>query len=483
MRTRSAYHIDYSTPNLGGFEVKIWVGNILGTPTYEQVIQAIDERVTVDIAELVNSLLPKTGTGSIKVRYKVDAFDNELPAVFFKTWQKEYDAFFGYRLFEDGAQFDSELLPLDQFASFDLTTGTTISSNTIVNPWLEETATEFEGVSFIEFKTFAVPFNGKYNFSMFYYFDEGTYTIRVKFSNNSFAQFDLTVSNITGNFIEADDIVNCDVKATMVGTSINDQQYTFIQVEGGDEVASPLEVRIEATRARLYAPSAQRFFDPQGRDQAVLQTNKSLFWKKGEPTKFAYLINSTFNLSPSAVTWFYTDGTNESTDAFTRDLIPVQPNTKEVERIEINIQGEDNIVIPVSYIPCTKYQIRKIDFINKFGIRQSIFFYGSSRVSNQNQNESYKSNILVGGAYDVTAHQIKNYNANGKQTEIINTGYYAESFNPVFEELFLSERIWIDDKPATIVSNNFEELTKLNNDLINYEITFEYANDLISNVR
>ena len=483
MRTRSAYHIDYTTPNLGGFEVKIWVGNILGTPTYEQVIRAIDDRVTVDIAELVNSLLPKTGTGSIKVRYKVDAFDDDLPAVFFKTWQKEYDAFFGYRLFEEGAQFDSELLPLDQFDAFDLTTGTIISNSTELNPWLETTATELTGVSFIEFQTFAVPVNGKYNFSMFYYFDEGTYTIRVKFSNNSFAEFDLTVSNISGNSITPVDVVNSDIKATMVGTQINDQQYTFIQVEGGEDNANPLEVRIEATSATLYAPSVQRFFDPQGREQAILQTNKSLFWKKGEPTKFAYLLNSTLKVDTFAVTWYYTDGTNESTDAFTKALIPVQPSTKEVERIEINIQGADNIVIPVSYIPCTKYQIRKIDFINKFGIRQSIFFYGSSRVSNQNQNESYKSNILVGGAYDVTAHQIKNYNANGKQTEIINTGYYAESFNPVFEELFLSERIWIDDKPATIVSNNFEELTRLNNDLINYEITFEYANDLISNVR
>lgn len=213
-----------------------------------------------------------------------------------------------------------------------------------------------------------------------------------------------------------------------------------------------------------------------------MQTNKELFWKKGEPIKFAYLINSSLDLSlQTPLTYFYKDGTSEFVSGVT--LINTQPNNKEVERVEINISTADNIVLPVSYLPCTKYKVRKIDFINKVGVRQSIFFYGSSRLSNRNQNESYKANILEAGSYDVEEHQFKNYNANGRQREVINTGYYSESFNLVFEELFLSERIWVDDKPATIVSNNFEELTKLVNDLINYEITFEYANDYISNVR
>lgn len=480
MRVRSAYHIDYTAPDLGGFEVKIWVGNLFGVPTYEQTVRAINGRVTVDIAELVKSLIPKDGISQPRVRYKVDAFTNATPAVFFKTWQKEYVARFGYNKFEEGAQVDSEILVLDQFDQFDFLSGSIDNSNED-NPWLEDTATKVTTANNIQFRAF-VP-QGKINFSNFYYFDEGTYTITVQFGLDSFIVFDLIVSSITGNQIQVDDVLNADVKIERAGTSIGLQGelYSFIEVEG--ESTGTLTVTIDGTNESImYSPSVQRYFDNQGIDQVLQQTNQKFFWKKGEPLNFAYLLNSTQRISTTIpINYNLKDGTTESLAEF--GLFAEQPSNKEVETVEFNIIGGDNVLIPVEYIPCTKQPITQIEFINKLGIRQTLWFYGSFRVSNQNENESYKSNILVNGGYNVAEHQFKNYNAQAKQRVVINTGYYSEDFNDVFEELFLSERIWINKRPAQIESKQFEQRTRLNDDLINYEITFEYANDYISNVR
>ena len=479
MRIRSAYHIDYTAGDLGGVEVKIWVGNVLGAPFYEQIVRAIDGRVTVDIAELVKSLIPKDGVTQRRVRYKVDAFTDASTPVFFKTWQKEYIARFGYNTFDEGAQVDSEILQLDQFDQFFLLRGTK-GADDLPNPWEETTATVFTSSDRVELEAF-IP-QGKVNFSNFYYFDEGTYNIVVEFSATSFISFDLIVTSITGNQIQVDDVVNANVKLTPVGTTIGllSERYSFIEVEG--ESQGTVKLTVNNTTVRMYSPSVQRYFDAKGIDQVLQQTNQKFFWKQGEPITFAYLLNSIQRINFfSPVTFNLKDGTTES--LIGAQLFAEQPSNKLVDNVQINIIGANDVIIPVEYIPCTKQPITKVEFINKLGIRQTIWFYGSKRISNQNENESYKSNILVNGGYSIAEHQFKNYNAQAKQRLVINTGYYTEDFNPVFEELFLSERIWIDSLPAQIESKTFEQRTRLNDDLINYEITFEYANDYISNVR
>lgn len=480
MRIRSAYHIDFTATNLGGLQVKIWVGNLSGTPTYEQTVRAINSRVSVDIAELVKSLVPKDGITQTRVRYKVDAFTNNSPGIFFKTWQKEYVARFGYNLFWQSAQVDSELLTTNQFDSFNVSEGT-ITETDSLNPYSETSATKFETVSNqIQFSR-SVP-SGLINFSNFYFFEEGTHTIYIEFSNTSYIEFDLTVSAISGNQIQVIDLLNADVKVRQAGTYFSDnlEQYTFIESFGNSD--GVLNVRINTDECILYSPSVQRYFDAEGIDQALQQTNQKFFWKKGEPLQFAYLLNSTKKIvSNNPITFNLKNGSSEA--LIDLSLFATQPSSAEVDNVQINISGGDDIIIPVQYIPCTKQPITKVDFINKLGIRQTIWFYGSKRIINPNENESYKSNILVNGGYDVTNHQFKNYNAQAKQKVVLNTGYYTEDFNAVFEELFLSERIWLDDLPAQIESKTFEKRTKLNDDLINYEITFEYANDYISNVR
>ena len=101
--------------------------------------------------------------------------------------------------------------------------------------------------------------------------------------------------------------------------------------------------------------------------------------------------------------------------------------------------------------------------------------------------ERYKSNILTNGTYQTYNPQIKVLTKNGKRSLTLNSGFYPESNNKVFEQLFLSEKVWIEYKAKTlgitIESKSFNYKTSLTDGLINYTIDVSFAFDTINNIR
>jgi hypothetical protein len=101
--------------------------------------------------------------------------------------------------------------------------------------------------------------------------------------------------------------------------------------------------------------------------------------------------------------------------------------------------------------------------------------------------ERYKSNILTNGTYNTYDAQIKLITKNGNQTLTLNSGYYPESNNEIFRQLFLSEKVWIEYKTktlgVTIQTKNINYKTSLTDSLINYTIDVSFAFDTINNIR
>ena len=69
----------------------------------------------------------------------------------------------------------------------------------------------------------------------------------------------------------------------------------------------------------------------------------------------------------------------------------------------------------------------------------------------------------------------------------MNTGFILEDAVSTVEELFLSENVYIrfDGKTLPVIpkSKSFVQKTNLNDKLINYTVQFEFAFNLINNVR
>ena len=157
-----------------------------------------------------------------------------------------------------------------------------------------------------------------------------------------------------------------------------------------------------------------------------------------------------------------------------------------VDQAEISASLKTITINIDSYEKC-KYTPIKLTFINKFGAYQEIWMFANSILSMATNEERYKSNILTNGTYNTYDPQIKLLTKNANQTLTLNSDYYPESYNEVFRQLFLSEKVWIDYNGETlgvnIESKQITYKTSLTDSLINYTIDVSFAFDTINNIR
>ena len=135
-----------------------------------------------------------------------------------------------------------------------------------------------------------------------------------------------------------------------------------------------------------------------------------------------------------------------------------------------------------------KYTPVIIDFVNKYGAWQREFFFKAS--TDNFSVESTEYNLLQTSQFNSSPStfysglegQRKTFNANGKKTIKVNTGWVKETWNEVLKQIMLSERILIDNKPAKINTKSTELFKKINTKQINYSLEFEFAFDVINSV-
>jgi len=171
-------------------------------------------------------------------------------------------------------------------------------------------------------------------------------------------------------------------------------------------------------------------------------------------------------------------------DATTRDVRRVRnPNSTEGNIVEI-YDNSGALVRTFTFraIEECKYTPVIIDFINKYGAWHREFFFKASNDNFSIENTEYNLMQTNSFSYSVTEGQRKVFNANGKKSVKVNTGWVNESWKEVLKQIMLSERILIDDKPAKINSKSTELFKHINTKQINYSLEFEFAYDVINSV-
>jgi hypothetical protein len=152
---------------------------------------------------------------------------------------------------------------------------------------------------------------------------------------------------------------------------------------------------------------------------------------------------------------------------------------------KVELFSDTNVLQWTGYFrPITecKYTPVVIDFINKYGAWSREFFFKAS--FDTFETDSKKYNLLQSDLvnYDELEGQRRQFNTNGKESIRVNTGWVYEDWNNVLKEIMLSERILIDNKPATIKTTSTEFNKNINMNLINYTLEFEFAYNSINNV-
>lgn len=240
-------------------------------------------------------------------------------------------------------------------------------------------------------------------------------------------------------------------------------------------------------------------------------------------THFEYHKGSTLTIPinverVSQVQWTARNGVNLGTNSFSDNGNQNQKiqyaqftatDIKDVARIGITYDTSNTTTIYTTRIEECKYPVNKITFVNRWGAMQDLFFFKKSVESLDSRSENFNRSIfearavqldppeepgedcqesLTFNTYSTTAHAKKTFNSNATESIVLNTGFVNELMNPYFEELMVSEYIWLTDSsdnifPVNLKESSFIKKTSLNDKLINYTMNFKKSFDLVNNIR
>ena len=162
--------------------------------------------------------------------------------------------------------------------------------------------------------------------------------------------------------------------------------------------------------------------------------------------------------------------------------VPLIVIFSESEISYLEIVNEDNkFRIYSQRVEECKYTPVECEFINSSGGWQFLKFFKAQTNAINVKGSDY--NLLPDAVdYNTYRGQSKVFNINGTQTVKLNTGWVAESYNELIKDLLLSEVVLLDNKPAKVKTQSLTYKTQLKDKMINFELDFEYAFDLINNV-
>jgi len=129
-----------------------------------------------------------------------------------------------------------------------------------------------------------------------------------------------------------------------------------------------------------------------------------------------------------------------------------------------------------------KYTPIRCDFVNRYGAWQREYFFKASNTSINMENTEYNLMQKVFPNYSTTEGQRKVFNTNLKQQIKVNTDWVDESYSEVIKQLMASERILLDKLPVKINTKSTELFKSINTHMINYQLEFEYAYDILNSV-
>ncbi|QDP51058.1 MAG: hypothetical protein Unbinned3907contig1000_1 [Prokaryotic dsDNA virus sp.] len=130
-----------------------------------------------------------------------------------------------------------------------------------------------------------------------------------------------------------------------------------------------------------------------------------------------------------------------------------------------------------------KYTPVICDFVNKYGVWQTIIFFKVSKSKTQATRSMYKMMPSNPTTFQTTNNITQEFNINGQENITVNTGWVREGYSDVMQQILLSETIRLDNRPVVPSNTQLELKTSINDRMINYEMSFNYANPLINNIQ
>jgi len=168
-------------------------------------------------------------------------------------------------------------------------------------------------------------------------------------------------------------------------------------------------------------------------------------------------------------------------------------NYFQVFKIPLGVNPEIEKVFQIRLVNLCepKYTPIKLDYVNRFGGLQSMTFFKNSTQNIEAKGSEYNTNTFTTyPIYEASLGQKRVFNKNGSKSIKCNSGWVNESENENVKDILLSENLLLTyteegatvTKAVTLKSSSQLLKTGLNEKVINYELEFEVASQLINNV-
>lgn len=139
---------------------------------------------------------------------------------------------------------------------------------------------------------------------------------------------------------------------------------------------------------------------------------------------------------------------------------------------------EPDKVINVVEVCEPKYDPVKLVFVNKMGAFQDLWFFANAKESLKVKSDSWNRRNELGATAITRANKVRNISSI-TQSITLNSGYYPENNNVVFEELMQSNNVWLvkdgEQVPVTVKDSTFNYKNGITDKGINYTVTLDYA--------
>jgi len=519
IQTRSPIHLAYEYANLNNVIVSIWVSDtvnidITTTPDYQLNSQAINDFATVEISELIRSVndyifnpdfYEKRDTAKyVLVKSDLLTVDNpQLTIDNFKT-----------RVADDFGTFEAESCLLETFnpeVKYDflrIRDGYIQRVNDVtvkelpqifdrlipanIGDWFESSASTTSGIQ--------DPFNGSnaikkttsnfndYTISEFLVkpLKTGTFSMYYKVDVNANLEFTTFKNNISQGFAD----INLDTK--IVSFSNTGGSVDIIELNNGwnllsfsfnnnteiDEVDLLFTTfgNEETMEIDFLSFSLREGDNLQSEaSELILQDNYEVFTDQN----ISFMADKKYTIYDYVYVTGGITGLNNMTNQSLELNIPVGIQSIEYKDLDANNTTQN---ITYNLVNECKHTPVKVSFINRFGVIQDLVFFKKRIDSIDTDKESYKTNVLQQGNYYPHIGQNQTIRKESKRSVTLNSGFYPEEFNTVFEQLQNSLHYWIDDEPAVLEGSSFNVKTRVNDKLINYTFDFSYSNEEVNTI-
>ena len=131
-----------------------------------------------------------------------------------------------------------------------------------------------------------------------------------------------------------------------------------------------------------------------------------------------------------------------------------------------------------------RYTPIPVDFVNKLGGWQRVFFFKASqdKLAFTSEDYNFLTSVPTVNNWTVSDGQTRQMNRNARKKITVNSGSVDENFKLILEQLLLSERVMVNGLPAKILTNDIELFKIVNKKDLNYTLDFEFAYDEVSTV-